>query len=80
MLTVSRAVSSSDDFSVVGSSCGAPLKKGESCTVSLWFAPQGLGARSGTLQIESDATPTARLPRWYAIWKHWRLNRFALAT
>jgi GDSL-like Lipase/Acylhydrolase family/Abnormal spindle-like microcephaly-assoc'd, ASPM-SPD-2-Hydin/PKD domain len=38
-----------------GTSCGAVLPAGKSCTVEVWFAPQTLGRHQGTLDIYSNA-------------------------
>jgi hypothetical protein len=43
----------SDDFSITDTTCKAPLKSGESCSISVMFHPTDRGARSGTLEIQS---------------------------
>ena len=44
-----------DDFAVTGCSAGAPLSAGSSCTLTVTFTPQALGARTATLTVASDA-------------------------
>jgi len=43
-----------DDFFVGSSTCGGPIAPGASCAIGVRFAPQGLGARAGSLDITSN--------------------------
>jgi hypothetical protein len=47
-----------DDFFVANNGCLQPVSGGESCTLSVRFAPQGPNGRSGTLTVESNAGTT----------------------
>ena len=47
--------STSTEFAIQSSTCGASLAAGASCTVSVSFAPAASGARSGALSAASSA-------------------------
>jgi hypothetical protein len=49
------SVSASGDFHVASSTCGAPLRAGDSCAIAVTFTPTAAGARTGTLTIASNA-------------------------
>ena len=54
------ALALSGPFQIVGGNCPAlpfVLAAGSSCTLSLGHAPQGAGAATGSLQVDSDAGP-----------------------
>lgn len=53
-LDITSLQSTSRDFTVT-SNCGASLASLSSCVVSVSFSPLGLGGRSGTLRLLSDA-------------------------
>jgi hypothetical protein len=60
-LTLSGA--DAQDFLVSSNGCLGTIGAGASCTVGVSFAPQGAGARAGTLQIASnDPTSPASVP------------------
>ncbi|MDW5595117.1 FG-GAP-like repeat-containing protein [Conexibacter stalactiti] len=44
-----------DDFVIGTDTCRRPVAPGASCTISVRFAPQAQGERSGTLMVLSDA-------------------------
>jgi hypothetical protein len=46
--------SNPSDFSVVSSSCTAPLAPGATCSISVVFQPTATGARTATLTVQSD--------------------------
>ncbi len=46
---------SDDSFNITENKCVAPLIKNASCTISLTFSPTSVGAKSGTLNISSNA-------------------------
>ena len=48
-------VAISGDFSA-SNNCSGPLKAGQSCTISVKFAPNASGAQSGAVTIASDST------------------------
>ncbi len=52
-----RSIASTGDFGYSG--CGYPttLGAGESCAFAITFKPLGLGARTGAIEIATDATP-----------------------
>jgi hypothetical protein len=51
------------DFSVSGSTCGPPVAINGSCAFTITFEPSAAGARTATLEVDSDAptTPSAAL-------------------
>jgi hypothetical protein len=49
------SISAGGDFVVTGSSCGATIAVGTSCTVSVAFQPIAVGGRLGTLSIADAA-------------------------
>ena len=49
----------SGEFLISASDCGLSLPAGASCTVTVRFAPTGLGARSGTLTVTNFINPVA---------------------
>jgi len=61
-LTVS-AITVTGDFSIVavGSSCGATVAAGGTCSVQVVFAPTAGGARSGTLSIADNAAGSPQM-------------------
>jgi hypothetical protein len=56
-LIVSGLSFGSDDFFVGATTCLAPVAPGESCTVSVRFAPAAAGAHAATLHVTSNAAP-----------------------
>jgi hypothetical protein len=48
-----------NDFLTVSNTCGRSLAAGDSCTVTLRFAPEAAGDRSATLSILSSGVATA---------------------
>jgi hypothetical protein len=56
------AISASGDFAVAGTTCGATLPAGGSCTISVTFSPTARGVRTGMLSVaDSAGTQTASL-------------------
>jgi hypothetical protein len=51
-------VATSGDFTRVGGTCGTTLKPGAACTLNVRFAPQSVGAASGTLTV-TDTDPSS---------------------
>ena len=43
------------DYAITANTCGATLANGASCTVTVRFTPTALGARNGTLTVNSNA-------------------------
>ena len=60
-LIVSSTIVSGGDFSLVSTTCnaGLALSPGASCAATARFAPTAAGARSGTLTIAHNATPSS---------------------
>ncbi len=54
--TTLGAPSVSGDFLIAANTCGATLGAGTGCTVSLVFAPQATGSRTGLFRIAAGAT------------------------
>lgn len=48
-------IAGASDFTVAGGTCAGVVPAGGSCTVGLAFTPSAAGARSGTLEIATDA-------------------------
>ena len=44
------------EFPIAGNTCGTTLAPAANCQVSLTFAPQGVGTRSGSLSLASNVT------------------------
>ncbi len=59
----SISVQGSGDFSVDShdTTCGSTLAVGRTCTIAIQFNPSAVGARSGTLVIQDDATNSPQL-------------------
>jgi hypothetical protein len=53
-ITVAPTAANAGEFKQTGSTCGASLAAGTSCTVSLGFTPGQTGPRSATLTINDD--------------------------
>jgi hypothetical protein len=53
--TVSSAVANGD-FNVTSTTCGGTVASGANCTITVVFTPTALGARSGTLTVNSGIT------------------------
>jgi hypothetical protein len=54
---MTSATVSTGPFSIAGSSCaGATLDAGQTCTVTVQFAPTTVGSFSGSLTIKDNAT------------------------
>ncbi|HMG52967.1 MAG TPA: choice-of-anchor D domain-containing protein, partial [Kofleriaceae bacterium] len=53
--TLSGITSTSSEFAVQSSTCGASLAAGASCTVGVSFSPSSSGARTGALTVASSA-------------------------
>jgi sugar lactone lactonase YvrE len=49
------SISSSGDFTVSSTTCGASLASGATCVVNVVFAPTAVGARAGTLTVATSA-------------------------
>ena len=47
------------DFFIGASTCRGPLPAGETCTLWVRFAPQGVGARDAALVLATNATPAS---------------------
>jgi Bacterial Ig-like domain (group 3)/Cep192 domain 4 len=56
-VTMTSAAVSTGPFSIAGSSCaGATLAAGQTCTVTVQFAPTAVGSFTGSLTIKDNAT------------------------
>lgn len=53
--TLTSITSTSGEFTLQSSTCGASLAAGASCTVGVSFAPSASGARTGALTVASNA-------------------------
>jgi hypothetical protein len=51
----SISISTTGEFSVTSTTCGAILTSGASCTIDVEFNPTGTGATTGTLQVADGA-------------------------
>ena len=49
------SISTTVDFDILSTTCGAPLAPKAKCTVKITFEPQALGAVTGTLTFEDNA-------------------------
>jgi Abnormal spindle-like microcephaly-assoc'd, ASPM-SPD-2-Hydin len=47
------------DFAISSKTCGGTVAGKSSCTISLTFSPSAIGARNATLQVLSNAIPSA---------------------
>ena len=56
ILNITSIATAGTDFSQTHASCGATLAAGASCTISVFFKPTALGARSGTLNVVDNST------------------------
>ena len=63
-ITLSFTGTNTGDFgqvSVPATNCGGSLTAGSSCTITVTFTPQAIGARSATLNIADNATGSPQL-------------------
>jgi Abnormal spindle-like microcephaly-assoc'd, ASPM-SPD-2-Hydin len=51
----SISISTTGEFSVTSTTCGATLTSDASCTIDVEFSPTGTGATTGTLQVSDNA-------------------------
>jgi hypothetical protein len=58
-LSLSIAGSDAADFQQTSTTCATSLSVGEKCTVTLIFAPTGLGQRTAIFNVSDDSTPVA---------------------
>jgi len=49
------SISTTGEFSVTSTTCGATLTSSASCTIDVEFIPTGVGTTTGTLQVTDSA-------------------------
>ena len=55
-LLILDGISATGDFHIPTTTCGTVVAPGVSCSISVIFEPEGIGCRTGTLEIDSSGT------------------------